>query len=102
MAFKAGNPGRPKGTPNKLTASIKDAFRLAFDAIGGTDALAAWAKENQTDFYKLAARLIPVEIQGKVTHAVTAKELDDDSLAAIAAGSGARAIGSPSRQNITH
>ena len=102
MAFKAGNPGRPKGTPNKLTASIKDAFRLAFDAIGGTDALAAWAKENQTDFYKLAARLIPVEIQGKVTHAVTAKELDDDSLAAIAAGSGARAIGEAPRQNITH
>lgn len=96
----AAGMGRKVGSVNKYTASIKDAFRLAFDAIGGTDALAAWARENPTDFYKLAARLIPVEIQGKVTHAVTAKEMDDDSLAAIAAGSGVRATGSPSRPQL--
>lgn len=38
---------------------------LAFDGIGGVEALKTWAKANQTDFYKLYGRLIPQEITGK-------------------------------------
>lgn len=53
--------GRPRGAPNKLTRSAKEAFQLAFDALGGADTLAAWARDNQTDFYRLFARLIPVD-----------------------------------------
>lgn len=56
--------GRKAGTPNKTTAAIKEAFREAFDELGGVAALAQWGKENRTDFYKLAARLIPHEIVG--------------------------------------
>jgi hypothetical protein len=52
-------PGRPKGTLNKLTLAAKEALEYAFDAIGGQDALAAWAKENPTEFFKLFAKLIP-------------------------------------------
>lgn len=89
----AAGMGRKAGSTNKFTASIKEAFRHAFDAIGGTDALAAWARDNPTDFYKLAARLIPVEVQGKIQHAVTAREMDDDTLAAIALGGRLRATG---------
>lgn len=55
--------GRKKGVPNKLTASAKEAFQFAFQKIGGGPALAAWAQENTTEFYKLFARLIPTETQ---------------------------------------
>lgn len=54
--------GRKKGVPNKATASIKAAFLEAFEKKGGTTALVAWARENETEFYKLAARLIPTEV----------------------------------------
>ena len=58
--------GRKKGTPNKVTASIKEAFKEAFDELGGAQALVTWGQANQTEFYKLASKLIPTEIAGKV------------------------------------
>jgi len=61
--FKTG--GRQRGTPNKLTASFREAIRLVYDEIGGHAVFAAWARENPGDFYKIAARLIPAEgVQG--------------------------------------
>lgn len=57
--------GRTQGTPNKLTASAKEAFALAFDALGGYEAMVAWAKsdpDNRKVFYTLYARLIPVDV----------------------------------------
>lgn len=56
--------GRQKGVPNKLTKSAREAFALAFEGIGGAPALVAWAKKNPTEFFKLYARLIPVEHVG--------------------------------------
>jgi len=56
--------GRPKGSPNKVHASMKQAIADAFDKLGGTDRMVQWAMEDPkhlTEFYKLAARLIPVE-----------------------------------------
>lgn len=60
--------GRPKGSPNKFTAHAKEAFQLAFDQLGGVEGLVNWAKSDEshlTDFYKLYARLIPMEVTGK-------------------------------------
>lgn len=54
--------GRVAGVPNKTTTAAKEAFRLAFEGIGGYKALAEWATENRTEFYKLYARLIPVDV----------------------------------------
>lgn len=59
-------PGRPKGLPNKLTASAKQAFELAFQGLGGVPQFVEWAKDNQTDFYKLYSKLIPVNMTGSV------------------------------------
>lgn len=64
--FKPGERpvGRQKGTPNKVTTSIKQAFKDAFDLKGGVPALLTWAQqpENETEFYKLVTKLIPTEI----------------------------------------
>lgn len=61
MAKGIKTGGRRRGTPNKMTSSAKDAFAFAFDDIGGGEALAEWGRENRTEFYKLFARLIPVD-----------------------------------------
>lgn len=65
--FVKGDPraGRPKGTPNKTTMAAREAFQHAFDQIGGPEALGKWAMDNQTEFYKLYGRLIPVDVNAK-------------------------------------
>lgn len=64
---QTNNPnGRPKGVPNKFTSSVKEAFAEAFGTLGGAPALAKWGKENPTDFYKLASKLIPAEVNAAV------------------------------------
>ena len=64
MARGKKTGGRKAGTPNKLTASAKEAFEFAFNEIGGSKALAKWARGNPGDFYRLYARLIPNELTG--------------------------------------
>lgn len=59
--------GRKKGTPNKVTTAFKEAVLTAFHEMGGTPALVLWGMENQTEFYKIAARLIPAEANVAVT-----------------------------------
>jgi hypothetical protein len=56
MAGKGGDfgGGRPKGSPNKITASCRQALQLAFDGVGGVDGLIKWIKasdENRAAFY---------------------------------------------------
>ena len=60
--------GRHVGTPNKVTAIFKDAVRIVYEDIGGNVAFAAWAKENPTEFYRIAARLIPTEMASQGTN----------------------------------
>ncbi len=59
--------GRVKGTPNKLSASAKEAIQLAFEGLGGTDALIEWAKDpkNKGVFYStIYPKLVPHEVTG--------------------------------------
>ena len=56
---------RPTGkilrrTRRRSRKSAREAFQLAFELVGGAEALAAWAREKPTDFYRLFARLIPL------------------------------------------
>ena len=64
MAFHKGKPktgGRKAGVSNKNTLAAKEAFQRAFDKIGGASALADWAKNNPSEFYKIYGRLIPMD-----------------------------------------
>ena len=67
MTKRAKLGGRQAGTPNKITAAFKDAVRFVYDDIGGNAAFSAWAKENQTEFYRIASRLIPTEMTQQST-----------------------------------
>lgn len=59
--------GRPKGSPNKVTAGMKAAVMAAFEDLGGIDAFVEWGSANKTEFYKIASRLIPTEVNAAVT-----------------------------------
>jgi len=56
--------GRPKGSRNKVTLAFKEATLRVFGAVGGEKAYADWAKKNRTEYYKICARLIPLEVSG--------------------------------------
>jgi len=74
-----------KGRPNKVSAQVKDNIVAVFTRLGSTAAMAEWAKENKTDFYKMYAALAPKEIDATVTHR-DERDLTDDELADIATG----------------
>lgn len=97
MVFQTGQPkigGRQPGSINKLTKSVKEAFAEAFDRMGGADALVEWGKENPTDFYKLASKLIPVDVSLGIKQIPTARAFpkepvtidNDEQLNSIDAG----------------
>ena len=56
--------GRPPGSVNKFTKTAKDNFQECFKQLGGVPAFVKWARRNPDEFYKLYARLIPVEVSG--------------------------------------
>jgi hypothetical protein len=54
--------------------TLKSAFIEAFEEIGGVDNLVEWARCNQTEFYKMLARLMPREIKADVNRAYSLVE----------------------------
>src|SRR5215218_158077 len=60
--------GRPKGTPNKTTQTVKAIIEEAIGAVGGAQRLAEWARENPQNEYafwvNIVPRLLPRIIEG--------------------------------------
>lgn len=71
--FPAGNPGKPKGAVNKTTRIVKEVFADVFNDLQADKKanLKAWAKDNPTEFYKLAAKLIPIQLAGDPDKPIT-------------------------------
>lgn len=77
--------GRQKGTPNKTTAKVKEAMELAFEGIGGVPALIEWAEDNQTEFYKLFVKLLPVQVDANVAGSIAVEHSVSPAVAAMLA-----------------
>lgn len=66
---KSGNAnGRAKGIPNKITKTVKETVLAVFNDLQEDPKanLLSWGKDNPTDFYKIAAKLIPTELNASV------------------------------------
>lgn len=69
MRANAGK-GRPKGVPNKSTATMKAAIQSVYDQLQAGHKephghFLSWAQENETEFYKLASKLLPIQLTGE-------------------------------------
>ncbi len=72
MPFEKNNKlgkGRGKGNPNKITKTIRTAVETVFNEMQEDEtkkySLKKWAQENPKDFYLIAAKLIPSQIDLK-------------------------------------
>lgn len=71
MAARKGHRklgGRVKGTPNKITKTVREAFLYAFNELQKDPKknLVTWGKRSPNAFYMLASKLIPVELKAEV------------------------------------
>ena len=64
--FTAGHTkiaGRQVGTQNKFTTTFREAIHIVYHDLGGHKAFLKWARSHKSDFYKIASRLIPIELR---------------------------------------
>lgn len=73
MAFKKGNikpkmSGRKPGSLNKTTRTVKETVLAVFNDLENDPkkGLLKWAKDNETEFYKIASKLIPNEVNANL------------------------------------
>lgn len=59
--------GRAKGTPNRITTSVRDAVKEAFDKAGGVKFLEKLAKREPRTFAYLLQKLVPQAIQHEIS-----------------------------------
>lgn len=106
---KRAGPGRPKGSPNRTTAALKDALMIAAEETGrdgkGKHGLVGYLKwlavEEPKTFGMLLGKIIPTQITGDLT-VRQAATMSDDELAAIASGSRTTADPAPVDQGKLH
>ena len=69
--FKPGNKGKPKGTTNIITRTVKEAVLQEFNEQQYSPdrkwPLKKFANKYPRDFYAMAAKLIPTEIKANFT-----------------------------------
>lgn len=56
---------RTPGSKAKIPQTVKENIQAVFIRLGGTAAMADWARKNQTDFYKIYARMLPADLAGE-------------------------------------
>jgi len=60
---KREGAGRKEGSVSKLTRSFKELVQQTYEQLELSGrGMKVWAQENETDFYKIASKLIPTEM----------------------------------------
>jgi hypothetical protein len=59
--------GRVAGTPNKISGDLRAAIIESFEMAGGAEYLLKQSQENPTAYMSLMAKVIPKEVEMKVT-----------------------------------
>lgn len=85
--FKPGNPGRPKGSKNKLQEDVIRDVCTVWEE-GGIAALRTLAAEDPGKFVDAAIKLLPKDVNHTVQR--SAAELTDEELARIIVEAGSR------------
>ena len=79
-------PGRPKGALNRTTIIMRDAIAAVFEDLqaqtkgkGSYPHFLNWAKKHPTEFYRIAARQMPVPLEdvGRAVGLVVFRGLND-------------------------
>ena len=63
--------GRRKGTPNKMTAALKDMILKALDEAGGVDYLVQQSEETPTAFLALVGKVLPLQVNADVSATIS-------------------------------
>lgn len=64
MARGAKTGGRQKGTPNKVTAELRDMVLQALEESGGVEYLKSRATDNPAAFLTLLGKVLPLQVNG--------------------------------------
>jgi len=86
--FKKGNPGRPKGSKNKVTRAMAEDMLHAYQNLGGVDYLVHLGEKKPALFVAMLKRLVPNEAKAEVRAAVdlteAMREMSDAELKRLA------------------
>jgi hypothetical protein len=69
-------PGRPKGSPNKASADLKQAILEALDEVGGVKYLREVAQANHAVFCSLLGRVLPMTLAGDPNNPIRYAEVE--------------------------
>lgn len=64
VAGKRG-PGRPKGSVNRITKTLREMILEALDGAGGVEYLKEQARDNPDQFLALLGKIIPLQVSGE-------------------------------------
>jgi hypothetical protein len=71
--------GRRKGTPNKVTADLKEAVLNAFNKAGGSAYLEKVARKHPAVFCALLGKILPRDIKAEHSGGITLSQLIEES-----------------------
>src|SRR5215472_10381603 len=78
--------GRPRGSPNKITADLKAMILGALSDVGGQAYLAEQAQRNPTAFLTLLGKVLPLTLHGNCDNPLaTSVSFEEERREAIAA-----------------
>ena len=64
---KPKKSGRQAGTSNKISSDLREMVRRSLDEVGGIEYLKTQAFENPVAYMGLVGKVIPKEVEAKIT-----------------------------------